>query len=530
MTTRSGVRTFKLLSGAAAIFLAMLSCSQGYVSPVELTATAVALGTPLSTPVPTETSAQPTLTPSEAAPADATSTPEPSQPPRPTHTIDPNATARPPIQYLTQAGDTLPSIAGRYNVTADQIRSSEPIPASGLISPGIWLFIPDVLDNLLESIQVLPDSEVVFSPSAADFDVIAYADKAGGYLSRYQQSVSGKLLTGSQILNRIAVENSINPYLLLALLEYKSHWVTGEPTNIQETDYPMGVAKLEYKGLYKQLYWVVQQLSIGYYGWRAGTLTTLPFKDGTVMRISPGLNAGTAAIQYLVAQMYNQDEWPGVLYGGDSLPVLMTGMFGDFWARSRAVEPLYPVDLTQPELQLPFMPRRVWSFTGGPHSAWGLDGALAAVDFGPPMDMDAPDCEISDEWVTAMAPGLIVRSADAIVMLDLDGDGVEQTGWVVMYMHIETRDRIPVGTPVQAGDKIGHPSCEGGVSSGTHVHVVRKYNGEWILADGPLPFVMSGYVAHNGSKIYEGTLVNGDHIVIADPMSSAKAFIQLPSN
>ena len=95
-------------------------------------------------------------------------------------------------------------------------------------------------------------------------------------------------------------------------------------------------------------------------------------------------------------------------------------------------------------------------------------------------------------------------------MLDLDGDGIEQTGWDMLFLHIATLDRIPLGTVVKPGDRLGHPSCEGGGASGTHVHVARKYNGEWILADSPVPFDMDGWVAHYDGTPYKGTLVRGD--------------------
>ncbi len=55
----------------------------------------------------------------------------------------------------------------------------------------------------------------------------------------------------------------------------------------------------------------------------------------------------------------------------------------------------------------------------------------------------------SDEWVVALTDGIIVYSADAIVILDLDNDGSYQTGWSVFYGHIETRDRIAAGTAVK---------------------------------------------------------------------------------
>jgi hypothetical protein len=67
-------------------------------------------------------------------------------------------------------------------------------------------------------------------------------------------------------------------------------------------------------------------------------------------------------------------------------------------------------------------------------------------------------------------------------------------------------------------DRIGHASCEGGVSTGTHLHFTRKYNGEWVTADGPIPFIMDGWRVVAGEKAYEGKLVRGDEVVIADPV------------
>jgi len=38
------------------------------------------------------------------------------------------------------------------------------------------------------------------------------------------------------------------------------------------------------------------------------------------------------------------------------------------------------------------------------------------------------DCYVSPNWVTAAAPGVIARSGEGYVVLDLDGDGDEHTG------------------------------------------------------------------------------------------------------
>lgn len=481
---------------------------------------------PVPSQLPSQT-ASPTL--------DATQTPEftptaeisatPTK--RLTPTVDPLSTPKPPILYYTQAGDTLASITGRFGVLASEIKTNESIPEHGLIKPNQLLIIPDRLGETTSATMIMPDSEVVYSPSAANFDILGFVESTNGYLKSYTQQMASGNLSGAQIVKLVAEENSINPYLLLSILEYKSHWVYGQPTNMAEAEYPMGYVNYDYRGLYHQLSWTVQQLSIGYYGWRAGIISELMYKDGTWVRMDPRLNAGTVAVQYLFAQWFDKYEWAGALYGDQSMPKLLEKMFGNYLERAQSVEPLYPPDLQQPHLELPFVPGKVWSFTGGPHSAWGPDGALAALDFAPPAVESG--CVESPEWVTAMAPGIIVHSENGLVIEDLDFDGVEQTGWDIMYLHIATKDRVEVGTRLETGDKIGHPSCEGGNATGTHTHVARMYNGEWILAGGPMPFEMSGYVAHNGSEPYMGTLVNGDRKVVADPLSSKKSFISRPN-
>lgn len=119
--------------------------------------------------------------------------------------------------------------------------------------------------------------------------------------------------------------------------------------------------------------------------------------------------------------------------------------------------------------------------------------------------------------------GLVIRSDRGVVVIDEDGDGHEQTGWNLMYLHVATTDRIPLKTWVDIDDRIGRASCEGGVSTGTHMHLARKYNGEWLLADGnsPFPFILSGYIAYNGKEPYDGTLVKGDITITADPYGSS---------
>jgi hypothetical protein len=124
-----------------------------------------------------------------------------------------------------------------------------------------------------------------------------------------------------------------------------------------------------------------------------------------------------------------------------------------------------------------------------------------------------------------MANGMVTRVDRGVVILDLDMDGDERTGWVILYLHIATQDRPQLGAILNAGDPIGYPSCEGGTTTGTHIHIARKYNGEWILADSPLPFDMEGWIPHNGVAAYQGTLVKNGYTVKASSVSDARSQI-----
>jgi LasA protease len=255
-------------------------------------------------------------------------------------------------------------------------------------------------------------------------------------------------------------------------------------------------------------------LLTGYYGWRSGNLSELTFPDGTKLRIAPELNAGSVALQYFFSKHLNYADWLKAIDPNTGFLALYKNMFGDPFVRANELGPLFPPNLIQPVFTLPFEVGALWAFTGGPHPAWEAESAWGALDFAPAAAVSG--CAESNAWVVAIAPGQIVRSESSYVVLDLDGDGYEQTGWVVIYQHIGSKDRIAAGTWVNAGTRLGHPSCEGGTATGTNLHIARKYNGEWVAAGEPLPFVMSGWTAHAGAAPYKGTLTKGDQTIIAN--------------
>ena len=427
-------------------------------------------------------------------------------------------------RYITQPGDTTEALALRFGVAPQQVLDPALFPAQYLLPAGLLLSIPNTLGEPSISTPLLPDCEIVNSPAGADFSLESYIQSTGGYLSTYYENVDGRNLSGAQVVQRVADETSINPRLLLAVLEYRSHWVLGSPEEISPSQHPIGFYANGYSGLYKEITLVARQLTIGYYGWRSGKVVRLTFVDRTVQRINPTVNAGTAALQYLFSTLYNPVAWRAELFETGRFLTLYQQMFGDPWQRAAVLGALLPDNLAQPALELPFVTGERWAFTGGPHAAWGVGSTWGGLDFAP-VTATTKGCSTSTAWATAAAPGLVTRSDYGQVIIDLDGDGSEQTGWVLLYLHIAAQDRIPAGTWVNLEDRIGHPSCEGGFSTGTHVHISRKYNGEWIGADGPVPFVLSGWQAFYGARAYDGILTRGDQIVTARPDGSHSSSI-----
>ena len=157
------------------------------------------------------------------------------------------------FRYLAQPGDTLASLAGRFGVAPEQIISAQPIPSTAFIPPGQELWLPNLLGVTPYPSAVLPDSAVVNSPSAANFDLPGYIRQSGGYLSTYQERVGDQTLSGMEIVQLVAIESSIHPRLLLAFLEYQTGWVTGQPQSATAIRYPVGFHVTGWTGLYKEL-------------------------------------------------------------------------------------------------------------------------------------------------------------------------------------------------------------------------------------------------------------------------------------
>jgi LasA protease len=211
-------------------------------------------------------------------------------------------------QYTVQAGDSLGFIAERYGISVKTLMEANNLTDPNLLTVGMVLNVPAPNPgDEGTSFKVIPDSEMVYGPATVYFEIKSFIDGQNGYLEMYEQDVNGIVLTGDEIVWIVARNYSVNPRLLLALLEYQSGWVTNPaPFN---TSYPMGLADENHYGLYRQLTWAADTLNRGYYLWKANAISTWVMNDGTVIPVDPTINAGTAALQYFFAKLDDRPTW-----------------------------------------------------------------------------------------------------------------------------------------------------------------------------------------------------------------------------
>lgn len=500
------------------LLLGITACSRGQPEVIVITATFL----------PEEVVTASTYTPQPQNNIDhlpAPQLPLNSPTPDPTRQVTAGSAA---TEYVVRPGDTLYAIAQTNGVSLESLLAVNPLADPNLLAVGQVLNLPAPPSAETAAFKIIPDSRLIRGPGSSGFDVAEFIAQQPGYIRTAIDTVNDRVLTAAQVVQRVSLEFSVDARLLLALLEYRAGWLSKAVLSDTQLVYPMegqvSPAGFDRTGLYRQLAWTANQLNRGYYDWRYGGLSNIEFEDGTRLGYASGLNAGTVGVQFFLSQNTPYTRWSQQITE-DGLYRTYSAYFGNPFVEE--TDPVVPQNLQQPPMTLPFPQGQVWFFTGGPHGGWGSGSAWSAVDFAPPDDLPpgSPACYISEYYATAVAPGVIARSGDGVVILDLDMDGDETTGWTVLYLHMATEGRVAAGTIVQPGDLIGRPSCEGGVSTGTHMHIARRYNGEWIPAqcDACVPgyetpsFVLGGWTMYGyTNQEYQGFMINGGEQRVAE--------------
>ncbi|MBU6358588.1 MAG: peptidoglycan DD-metalloendopeptidase family protein [Chloroflexi bacterium] len=373
-----------------------------------------------------------------------------------------------------------------------------------------------VINSATVNVKLIPDSELVNGPGVVEFDVRVFLAPRAGYINRYTERVGEQLLTGPQIIERVARQFSVNPRLLIALIEFEGSWIDDATPTKDELSLPLRVTEANRLGkLYWQLTYSASKLNEGYYGKRLGTRTFVESQNKKdYANIPNDLNAGTAGVQNYLAYAHPKSAWNQVM-GNDAQSFIETyrKLFGDPQQYDKGTP--IPDGIKQPIFALPWANGQSWHYTGGPHESWTDGSPWGALDFTPPS---ITGCQPAPEWVLSVSPGYVVNSNNGEVLVSLDPSQDARVGWSLLYMHMSSTGRVKEGVKIQVGDRIGHPSCEGGQAIAAHLHFARKYNGEWVPAVGKIPFVLDGWVVFEDDAEFDGKIVKGDITRYAEQM------------
>jgi hypothetical protein len=253
---------------------------------------------------------------------DVTTTPRPTRP-----TFSPGEL----VDYIAQTGDTLPALASHFNTKVDEILDANSfIPKDATtMPPGMPMKIPIYYAPFWGSqYKIIPDSQFINGPATVGFDTSEFVAQHPGWLNGFTQYAFNGTRTGAEIIDYVALNYSISPRLLLALLEYQAGALSLPTLPEEMSQYPLGYRDWQHAGLYMQLVWAANLLNNAYYNWRLGQLVEFDHLDGTQERPDPWQNAATVALQYYFSRLVDGEQYDRAI-AQDGYAQSFQSLFGD---------------------------------------------------------------------------------------------------------------------------------------------------------------------------------------------------------
>ena len=118
------------------------------------------------------------------------------------------------VDYIAQAGDTLPGLAARFNTTVTEIRAANPIipEDATTMPPGMPMSMPIYYRALWGTpYQILPDAVFVNGPDTVPFSAAVFINQHPGWLQWYDAWAFNGTRNAAEIIDYIAINYSISP-------------------------------------------------------------------------------------------------------------------------------------------------------------------------------------------------------------------------------------------------------------------------------------------------------------------------------
>jgi LasA protease len=350
---------------------------------------------------------------------------------------------------------------------------------------------------------LLSDGQFVYGPNVGSFDVVDYMNSHTPQLANYAETLYGR-----------AEYYSINPKVYLTLMEMAGGLVSNTAVTPEQVENPFDLGQ---GGFTVQLDALSEILFAAYYlhlynfsilAAEQRDLPVLTLKDGSTFAVPGAANAGSYAAMTGLAKLFNSAGMASALDYSNPASFVQTyeRLFPGDDPLSQANHIFIPGEVgaqaAPPELlQLPYPRAESWTF-GGSHSNIGNDNdpvnyPMSSLDFS--RGWPAWGGDTSSMWVVAAAAGVPTRISSCNVHIQ------HSDGWMTTYYHLDTVQTF--GATINQNERVAivanslsQALCNGGGSTGPHVHFSLKKNGAFVAINGT---ALTGWVVHSGRYSYD---------------------------
>ncbi len=116
-----------------------------------------------------------------------------------------------------QPGDSLSGIAAQAGVSLETLLALNNLVDPNIIEVGQVILLPAPPDEFTSAFKLMPDSRLVRAPGSSSFDVFVFVASQPGYIRVATDIVKEATYTGAQIVQRVALEYSVDPALAAGL-------------------------------------------------------------------------------------------------------------------------------------------------------------------------------------------------------------------------------------------------------------------------------------------------------------------------
>lgn len=291
---------------------------------------------------------------------------------------------------------------------------------------------------------------------------------------KFLEKFAPHLREKSEAISHVAGRTGISPKLLLAMMEQRSR-IISIPNDTRSMQRPFGNLSKKI-GFREQLEDVATNMAAAIYSQIQKIDSSKRPSISLLVVTTDGLNGAFTDYERMeLAQIY-------------------FGFFGSLQSNESRSSRITLSSVPNGSMRLPYENGKAWNFSGAHMD--GLSLLFSSIDFAPRGSVWGGDT--SANRVTASAGGIFIRHSSCSAEILHDG------GWSTTYYHMDNL-RFQTNSIVRQGDIIGTAAnslaqalCEGGSSSGPHVHWSIKRDG--IYQDVDQSFV-SGYLINSKSSI-----------------------------